>query len=167
MDLVLRWLNFAVNLQTPCAKPTCTSDASQGSHIKQHGDKGNQHVYILKIFYLYIHISEETNWINTNLKNCINLGKIIPGTCRISLHNTSATGHHWDVGEWKAWSCDVMYTHKKAHKWVWRDWWDFKKLLEGISLGLFPTAPQCQSQSRRKDGRRKGREKKHTTIAAA
>lgn len=99
----------------------------------------------LKTFYLHIHISEKTNWIHTSLLNI----------------STSATGHHWDVGEWKAWSRDVMYTHKKAHKWVWRDWWDFKKLLEGISLGLFPTAPQCQSQSRRKDGRRKGRKKKH------
>lgn len=60
-----------------------------------------------------------------------------------------------------------MYTHKKAHKWVWGDWWDFKKLLEGISLGLFPTAPQCQSQSRRRDGSSKGRKKKYTPTAAS
>lgn len=62
-----------------------------------------------------------------------------------------------------------MSTHKKkAHKWVCRDWWDFKKLLEGISLGLFPTAPQCQSRSRRRDWSSKGRgEKKIRTHSAA
>lgn len=90
-------------------------------------------------------------------------------TGRILFPNiySTATGQYWDVGEWEAWSRDVMYTHKKAHKWVWRDWWDFKKLLEGISLGLFPTAPQCQSQSRRKDGSSKGRKKKYTPTAAS
>lgn len=60
-----------------------------------------------------------------------------------------------------------MYTHKKAHKWVWWDWWDFKKLLEGISLELFPTAPQCQSQGKKREMEvvRRGEKNKPNTAS--